>query len=164
MTTTRRPLRRASRGALSSDQEQCLWLGVGRNGFPFEDEEEAREAWERHKARIMASYAKGGRRPQAWWVYDAPEGLEFDYDTERSTLFEAGLLEVEEAAVLIAFWREQFDRCHAPDFTYCGGPGQFLKGREATRAHLAWADVPASLVKKWSAERRSAYGPPAQSQ
>ena len=150
MTTNRTPIRRASRGALSSDQEQCLWLGVGRNGFPFEDEEQAKELWERHKPRLMEAHARNGHRPYAWWMYDAPEGLEYDYETERSTLFEAGLLEPEEAAALVASWRAEFDRCHAPDFTYCGGPGLFLRGREAARRHLEWADVPASLIPQWS--------------
>ena len=43
----------------------------------------------------------------------------------------------------------------APGFTLCMGQGQWLKGREATRAHYAWADIPASLVKRWTAERNA---------
>ena len=126
MTTTRRPLRRASRGALSSGQEQCLWLGVGYQDdpFPFEDEDACHEAWERHGSRVMASHAGHGRRPAGWWAYDAPEWLEFDFDRERSTLYEAGLLEGEEAAALVESWKLEFQKAHAPDFTYCGGPGR----------------------------------------
>ena len=92
MTTNRTPIRRASRGALSSDQEQCLWFGCGRIGFPFEDEDECREAWERHKARIMQVHARNGRRP-AHGGCTTPARARIRLRRERSTLFEAGLLE-----------------------------------------------------------------------
>ena len=155
MVTNRTPIRRASRGALSGDQEQCLWLGVGRDKFPFIDEDECREAWERHRARIMADHARNGHRPYAWWIYDAPEGIEFDYDRERSTLYEAGLLDADEAAALVEYWKLEFQKAHAPEFAYCAGPGQFLKGRAAIEAHLRWADVPASLIRQWTRERNA---------
>ena len=109
MVTNRTPIRRASRGALSGDQEQCLWLGVGRDKFPFD-----------RRGRVpggmgAAPSADHGRsRPQ--WApalrmvdsYDAPEGIEFDYDRERSTLYEAGLLDADEAAALVEYWKLEF--------------------------------------------------------
>ena len=154
MPTKRTPLRRRVRGELSSDQEMALWLGCGRNGeFPFADEAEAEELWTRHKARLMEAHARNGHRPMAWWVYDAPEGLEFGYDTERSSLYAAGLLGAEEAAALIAYWREEFRRCHEPDFGYCAGLGRYLRGQAAREAHYAWADIPTSLVEQWRVER-----------
>ena len=157
MATKRTPLRRRVRGELSSDQEMALWLGCGRNGsFPFEDEAEAEELWTRHKARLMEAHACNGHRPMAWWAYDAPEGIEFDYDTERSTLFETGLLTKQEREQLIAEWRNEFERAQAPDFFYCAGPGKCLRGAPARAAHWQWADIPASLVREWTAESKAA--------
>ena len=155
MATNRIPLRRRVRGELNSDQEMALWLGVGRNGsFPFEDGDEAHELWDRHRARLMDMFATHGRRPMAWWRYDAPKGIQFDYDTERSTLYEAGQLSEPEAAALIAYWREEFERAQAPGFGYCAGPGKWLTGQAAREAHHAWADIPASLVERWGVRER----------
>ena len=156
MPTRREPLRRRLRGELNSDQEMALWLGCGCHGsFPFEDEAEAEELWTRHKARLMEAHARNGHRPMAWWWFDAPEGLEFDYDTERSVLYEADLLDKQEREQLLVEWRSAFDCAQAPDFFHCAGPGKYLRGQEARAAHYCWADVPASLVKKWTAERRA---------
>ena len=60
-----------------------------------------------------------------------------------------------EAAALVEYWSEQFETVHAPGFTLCMGEGQWLKGREATLAHLRWADVPASLIRQWTRERNA---------
>ena len=156
MPTKRTPLRRRVRGELSSDQELALWLGCGRNGSqPFETEDEARELWQRHAPRLMEIFARNGHRPWGWWVFEAPPELEFDYDRERSMLFEAGLLEPGEAAALVVYWREQFERCHEPGFGYCAGLGKWLTGQAAREAHLRWADVPASLIAQWHTERRA---------
>ena len=62
----------------------------------FESEDEARAAWERHRASMLRMFGQDGRRPIAWWAFDRPEGLAFDRDTERSTLYEAGLLDPDE--------------------------------------------------------------------
>lgn len=158
MPTNRVPLRRRVRGELNSDQEMALWLGVGRNGsFPFADEDEAAELWVRHKPRIMEAHARNGRRPYAWWVYEAETlGLDYPgYETEASYLYEHGQLGAEETASEVAYWREQFERCHEPGFGYCSGPGEWLHGREAREAHMAWADIPRSLVEKWTRERNA---------
>ena len=158
MPTNRVPLRRRLRGQLSFDQEQALWLGCGRGGsFPFESEAEAFDLWQRHKPRLMAEHAQNGHRPYAWWLYESEQlGLTWPgYDNEQSYLYEYGELSETEVETLTAFWREQFDRCHEPGFAHCEGPGKWLRGREAREAHLQWADVPRSLVEKWSAERRA---------
>ena len=155
MPTNRVPLRRRVRGELTSDMEMALWLGVGRNGFPFADEDEVEELWTRHRERIMADHARNGRRPQAWWWFEAPPlGLDYPgYETEASYLYEHGQLGAEESASVVAYWREQFGRCHEPGFTLCMGEGQWLRGREARLAHYRWADIPASLVERWTRER-----------
>ena len=158
MPTKRTPLRRRVRGELNGDQEMCLWLGVGRNGsFPFESEDEAEALWGRHRARLMEAHARSGHRPAAWWIYEAEAlGLTYPgYDCEQSYLFDHGQLGTEEAAALVAYWREQFERANEPGFGYCSGPGRWLRGREAREAHIAWADIPRSLVEKWTAERRA---------
>ena len=151
MTTNRTPIARERRGRITADQEQALWLGPLSKAF--EREKECRAAWGRHRASLLHMFSNHGRRPAAWWQFDAPEGLVYDFDRERSMLFEAGLLSKPERDALVEYWRSEFDRCHQPGFTLCIGPSG--SGREARAAHLAWADIPASLVKRWNAERRS---------
>ena len=168
MPTNRTPLRRRVRGELTSDMEMALWLGVGRNGsFPFADEEEVEELWQRHRERLMEAHGRHGHRPMAWWWFEAPESLgAYDYDTERSTLYEAGLLDVDEAAALVAYWREEFERAHAPGFAVCMGMGDgpkggaiWLRGAQARQAHFEWCDLPKSLLDRWTAERKAAAVP-----
>ena len=65
-------------------------------------------------------------------------------------MFRANLLSEAEASELVAWWRQEFDKAQAPGFTFCAGPGLFLRGVEATRQHVAWADIPAELVEQWS--------------
>lgn len=156
MPTNRTPLRRRVRGELTSDMGMCLWLGVGRNGsFPFESEAEARELWQRHRERLMEAHGRHGHRPMAWWWFEAEAlGLDYPgYENEASYLFEHDQLGAEESASLVERWREQFGRCHEPGFTLCMGEREWLKGREARLAHIAWADIPQSLVKQWTRER-----------
>jgi hypothetical protein len=95
MPTKRIPLRREYRGKLTLFEEQELWLGVC-NYPAFADDDERCATWERHRTRIMDTFAHAGHRPAAWWAYDAPEGLPFDYHRERSILYEADLLEADE--------------------------------------------------------------------
>jgi hypothetical protein len=157
MPTKRVPLRRGVRGRLTFAQEQCLWLGVPADAFA--DDEHRAEAWARHGSRLMELLARHGRRPQAWWRYDAPIAYP-GYDLERSTLFEAGLLSDDERAELVEDWRREFNRAYEPDFGYCTGPSadgpgaEWLYGRAGRLAHFEWADIPRSLVDEWRAERR----------
>ena len=153
MPTNRTPLRRRVRGELTSDMEMTLWLGASRDGFPFTDADEAEELWTRHKARLMEAHARNGHRPMAWWVYDAPEGLEFDYDTERSTLFEAGLLGAEEAAALVAEWRREA----GPGFLLLRRPRQMPARRAGCRGAPAMgrhSGEPARRVERSRTDER----------
>ena len=106
---------------------------------------------------VMKLWAKGGRRPQGWWYYEAPErGLRYPgSEYERSVLWEAGVLTEQERAELEREWRCQWDRCwdEQRDFFYCAGPDKIYHGDEARVRHLAWADVPPALVDLWLAER-----------
>src|SRR5262249_48026781 len=77
---------------LSPDQSQELWLGASYDRSVFASEEERHAAWRKHRDRLMTLWGKGGRRPLAWWCYEAGELDYPGYDFERSTLFEAGRL------------------------------------------------------------------------
>jgi len=91
----------------------------------------------------------------AWWEFEAGDLRYPGYDRERSFLFERGLFADAERAELVPHWREEFDRAHSPGFFHCAGPGKFLDGDAARRAHFAWADIPSSLVDAWTAERQT---------
>jgi hypothetical protein len=155
MPTKRLPLQRPPRGQLTASQEQELWLGPSPHlGSLFADTEHARAAWSQHRVRLLELFGSRGRRPLAWWAFEAPIERP-GYDRERSTLYEAGLLGEAERAELEAHWREQFDRAHGSGFFVCMGPGRFLHGEAARCAHFEWADIPHVLVETWSAERPS---------
>jgi hypothetical protein len=93
----------------------------------FASVEEARGVWERHRGQLM-SFKAPGKRPWAWYEFEAPEGLRYDYDRERSTLWSAGLLTDSERAELEREWREQFDRAQRPNFAHCLGSAGWLDG------------------------------------
>jgi hypothetical protein len=153
VTTNRSIVRRSPRGALTYSQELELWLGPSRLGSAFDSREELREAWLKHRDRLMAMWAKNGRRPQGWWAFESP--IPFPgYDNERSKLHELDLLGAAEAAALVSMWRREFERAQVANFSLTLSPGHVLKGAAAREAHLRWADVPSALVEQWSEERR----------
>jgi hypothetical protein len=153
MPTNRHPIRHPHRGRLTHAQDMVLQYGFDeRWADAFRDESEHRDAWVRNRDRLLAWY-RHARRPQAWWHFEAPFRYP-GYDREQSTLYAAGLLTAEELAELDGFWREEFDRAQQPDFFHCEGPGRFLKGEPAKRAHYQWADIPRALVKQWTTQRR----------
>jgi hypothetical protein len=137
---------------LTPAQEQELWLGPNSYlGSQFNGAEHARAVWFRHRARLLRLFGSRGRRPLAWWVFEATIDHP-GYARERSTLYEANMLAEAERAELLKYWREQFDRAHGPDFFACMGPGQILEGAAARRAHFEWADIPPALVEAWIRE------------
>jgi hypothetical protein len=121
---------------LSYDQMMELWLGPSSCGSLFDGPEELQEGWTAARDEILRLFGKPGRRPQAWWQFDAPKlGLKWPgLDREQSYLYDHGILDEAECAELVRFWRREFDRDHSP-------------------AHLNWADVPQSLRQQWLAER-----------
>jgi hypothetical protein len=140
---------------ITSLQEQELWLGASHRGSLFASDEERRRQWVKHRDRLMQLFANNGRRPQAWWRYEAP----FKYpgfNRERSALWEAGLLGAAEAQELERSWHEEFNRSLEPGFIFNDGPRGELSGWEAHIAHLVACDVPADLCELWAAAPEAA--------
>lgn len=151
MPTDRKPLHRAHRSRLDSEAEMELWLGPGHRGSVFEGKAQRQWAWTQHRDRLMAVWGKYGRRPWAWWAYEAH--VPHPGNHEASTLYEMGVLSDEERAELEHWWREQYLRAWGPHFFHCEGPGRLFEGPIARRKHYAWADVPKSLLMQWTKER-----------
>jgi hypothetical protein len=152
MATNRHFIRRHLRRELTHAEEMELWLGPSHRGSLFASREDLQEVWLANRDRVMAAHAKWGRRPMAWWEFEAP--FPRPSDRERSALFEAGLLGVEEREQLVAWWRRQFERAYEPLFFHCEGPGRYFSGAVGRRKHYRWADIPRSLLKEWAAQRR----------
>jgi hypothetical protein len=161
MPTNRTALRRPRRGRMTCDQELEMWLGPARHRPPaFRSEEERRELWFRHRDRLLALFGQQGRRPLAWWRYEAPLPYPGD-DNETAALYEAGLLGADELNEVLSEWRRQFEKAQEPAFTFCVGHAKegdtfatWLKGAAAKRAHYRWAGIPSSLIRKWTEERQ----------
>ena len=153
MVTNRTLLRRPSRRRLSHSQEMALWMGEVPQKPAFRDEEEAREAWFYHRDRLLTALGRHGRRPMAWWCFEAVFPWP-GYRRERSVLFEAGELAEEEASELVDWWRQQYERAQQPHFFFCEGPGRFFQGADARQRQYVWADIPNRLVKEWEAANR----------
>jgi hypothetical protein len=159
MPTNRTPLRRR-RDGLNADKEMELWLGQCLQPA-FESEQERHATWVRYRNWVMAKFANHGRRPDAWWRYEAPVPRPRDRDLEPPLLYRLGLLSEDELAVLMFEWRAQFDKAQQSEFEFCIGHKKrgdtfatFLEGSAARRAHYKWACIPPELVKQWSEERR----------
>jgi hypothetical protein len=134
-------------------QEMFLQFGPDpRWAGAFGSEGECRAAWMRERDELLAGYPPG-RRPQAWWHFDAGELGFPGLDREQSALWEAKVLSEEERAALVRGWRREFERAQAPDF-WLSGSGRILRGAAARRAHYRWADIPRDLLKRWTRERR----------
>jgi hypothetical protein len=101
----------------------------------------------------MLSVGANGRRPQAWWRYEAGQRYP-GIDIETSTLWEMDALGESEESEVLKRWREEFDRSHSPNFCHCRRPGEILKGALARKMHWRWADIPPLLVLRWGRERR----------
>jgi hypothetical protein len=152
---TNRTIRNRSRHKLSFWEELSLEYGGNRDGGGFATDEARREAWFRHRDQFMAR-CRAGRRPDAWWSYEAPfrRPPPEQYEREPARLYEAGLLSDEEKRELLADWREEFARAQQPDIWTCIGPGQILYGDAARRLIHRTAGIPRALVRQWLAEHR----------
>ena len=99
---------------------------------------------------------KGGRRPYAWWRYEAVEwGLRgyAGYEHERSVLYETpGVLSELERSQLETKWRSEFLTTWREGFSYFK-EGRIFTGEIARELHWLWADIPPELVDRWMAER-----------
>jgi hypothetical protein len=156
---------RPHRSRLTADQERDLWLGPGPPQAPAFASEEARQAaWLCYRDNLLSTFSSAGRRPQAWWQYDAPIPYP-GYERERSTLYQAELLGDDERVELEVEWRRAFDWAQRPDFSLCLGQqvdaddelaAHWLEGTAARRAYYRDVDIPRALVRKWTAERKRA--------
>jgi hypothetical protein len=140
---------------------QELWLGPGSNGSSFESDEHRREAWFRNRDKIMELWGRHGRRPVAWWFFEAAEkGLPPRHPGlthEQSILFEfSDALGADERAELEQWWRKQFDKTWDAGFSFCR-EGRIFTGDVARE--LAWIamDLPVVLHARFMAERQR-YG------
>src|SRR3954453_19372321 len=150
MPVKRRVLKARDR-TLGLMERWSLELGEDERRPAFASGEDRFAAGEYHREHLLA-HERAGRRPRAWWDYDAPIPWP-GYDDETVALYEAGLLSDEELAELMPWWREQFERSFAPEFFHCLGPGRILEGAPARQAHYRCTCIPPEIVKRWSAER-----------
>jgi hypothetical protein len=118
----------------------AFWLGEGPldNPQPFASPAARKAAWLRHRHRLIGTLPSSpGRRPLAYWQYDAPIRWP-GYDGERSALYEAGLLGEEEKAALEAEWRREFDFA------------QRLPAGDRRFQHYVDVDIPEELARRWT--------------
>jgi hypothetical protein len=90
--TPKKPKPDRGNNSITRLQEMELWLGASYRGSLFASDEERRRLWFEQRERLMDYWANNGRRPQAWWKFEAP----FKYpgfNQERSTVWAAGLLD-----------------------------------------------------------------------
>jgi hypothetical protein len=154
MPTDRKPISRHLRHRLTGWEELSLEYGEARYHRPgFGDDDARREAWFRHRDWLMAR-CRRGRRPEAWWDYEAPIPRPDDFDYQKAALWEANLLTPEERTELEGEWRADFEDAQTPDFWLCVGPGENLSGAAAQRAWYRDRGIPRELVRRWSTARR----------
>jgi hypothetical protein len=142
--TPKKPKPERGNNSITALQQMELWLGTSHRGSLFASEEERRHAWFEHRDRLLQLFANDGRRPQAWWKYEAP----FKYpgfNRERSALWEANLLSAAEARAQEQRWREEFDCSLEPGFVFQG-----LTGWDGHVAFLVYHDVPPDLAERWA--------------
>jgi hypothetical protein len=131
MANRRRAIRHPHRGRLTHAQQMVFRFGYDEKwDAAFVDQADYEATWALHRDRILSNY-RHGRRPQAWWILEAPFAYP-GYDEERQTLFAAGLLEPAEREEVVGEWRQDFESGHR------------------------WTDVPSSLWGEWEAQRRAA--------
>src|SRR5262245_53776349 len=70
---------------------QELWLGPNPSCSVLRSKQEARKAWLQYRDEVMPLSGRG-RRPLAWWCYEAGELRYPGRDRERSTLYENNML------------------------------------------------------------------------
>jgi hypothetical protein len=154
MPTKRTPIARSGR-KLTHEQQMSLSFGDLPNRPAFDSAEDRRAAWRYHGDRLVRQ-CRPGRRPAAWWDFDATIRRPRNAAEEAAALFKNGLLAAREADVLLAQWRAAFDRAQHDGFAFCegsepdGGAARWLQGAQARIAHYKWAGIPRELVKQWT--------------
>ena len=150
MPTNRRYVRHARRGRLNHAEEMTLIYGPDPRWDAFDTDEEARTAWAQHRERLLGGAGTGAAR----WLGGRSNRRSHFRDTNiNRRRYRGRLLEPEERAALVEWWRDQFERAWEPHFFHCEGPGRFLRASQRGRRH-SWADIPRESVKEWTSERR----------
>ena len=127
----------SSEHIITALQAMTLWLGPCRG-------EQHRQLWVANRDHLMALFAHGGRRPQAWWRFESDIAWP-GFSLEKSTLWAAALLDEAERRELEASWYEVFNQSLEPGFSFQG-----LTGGEAHLEFLIFHDVPPELCERWA--------------
>src|SRR5262245_821768 len=100
MPTKRRFLRRELRGAFTVDKHFELHFGLP-SGLEtaFIDETDRYQTWQWYRRELLA-YCRPGKRPAAWWEYEAGVEQPVDNATAVQFLYDAGALSEREILAL----------------------------------------------------------------
>lgn len=129
---------------LTFSELQELWLGAHpTTGSCFRSREELVAAWAAGRGVVMRLWGSHGRRPMAWWEFEAGNLKHPGYSRERSTLWRAGVLTEAERVEVETEWRREFDAAKG-------------KGAAARREHYEHHDIPLELVEKWTPQKKKA--------
>ena len=128
MPTNRKPISRAVRYRLSFWEKLSLEYGEADHRPGFRSDDERRKAWMHHRSWMLAR-CRDGRRPQAYWDYEAPLPEPDDCSYRQAALWSAGLLSLEERHQLQASWRKAFEEAQPRDFTCVVAPARSSKAR-----------------------------------
>ena len=127
---------------LTFSELQELWLGAHpTTGSCFRSREELVAAWAAGRGVVMRLWGSHGRRPMAWWEFEAGDLAHPGYFRERSTLWRAGVLTEAERVEVEHAWRVEFDAARG-------------MGARERREHYEHHDIPDELIDQWQAERR----------
>jgi hypothetical protein len=94
---------------LTSERWYDLWLGRDpRTGVKrvFGSEADRRECWRQHRDTLMEQHAQGGKRPRAFWDYEADQStIPADAISEADAIIRMGIASPSEEATILAGWR-----------------------------------------------------------
>jgi hypothetical protein len=124
---------------LSLQEEFELLLGTGGRPSFFRDNETRRAAWV-HFREFLLNLAPAGKRPWAWWEYEAPERREGALE-EASQLVRLGVVGAAELAVIEREWTRKDWVAHFQARLASRRPGGRLF-LEALRDHRRLMGVP----------------------
>jgi hypothetical protein len=132
-------------GELNHDEWISLTLGERPDRQAFDSDEDRRAAWEQHREAELASINLG-RRPAAWWDYDAPARRDHNMNSMLQ-LFRLGELRGDELQYAMRHWADWAEK--ARKLHYVLGPGNIVTASpEAEERWRAWAGVPDEMFRE----------------
>jgi hypothetical protein len=152
MPANRTPRRRRPR--LTIDQRFSLTVGADVYPKAFGSDAERRQAWAQWREHMLST-CRYGKRPAAWWNYEAPFAPPADRHLKPAMLFASKLLPPREAKQLHDYWRARYEQAYenGEGFVHCLGPDEWLHGDAARRAHFRMYGILPALVEQWEQER-----------